>query len=217
MAAIIDRANARDPWAESVRQISFRYGMPVSRILELLGHPGCARIGAAEAPPSEIAIAKLQELDRTLEMSCAANWIQRIRESSGAEALFDNELRFLAVSRQGRTLTDAAGKQLELPEAYFRGRLYRDVLPTSDSLLADDEPGLDGLRRLGLFEGRITGAQIELDMRFDLHVLKCIMEIWAVQTMDRGILAHSQIHRLPLVSGEAPTRTGIVVHSVRLH
>lgn len=217
MAAIIDRANACDPWAESLRQISFRYGMPVSHILELLGHHGCARADAIDALPDAIAIAKLQELDRALEMSSAVSWIQRIRGSSGTEALFDDELRFLAVSRQGRTLTDATGKQLELPETYFCGRRYRDVLPTSDSLLANGEPGLDGLKRLGLFDGRITGAQIELDMRFDIHVLKCIMEIWAIQTIDRGILAHSQIHRLPCAAGEIPTQPGIVVHSVRLH
>lgn len=175
-----------------VRENSFRHGLP------------------------ETNVAQLRRLERDLQLGGAATWASRVRSAFGAEALFDAEFRFLAVSKAGRTTTSQGGDAKEHPEWVFLGKRYADLLPVRKSLLDDDYLGFEGLRARGFFEGRMLGTQIHLEMNFGFHFLNCVMELWAVRTSDKGILAHSLIHPteryMPTVA--AP---GIEVFSVKYH
>jgi hypothetical protein len=164
----------------------------------------------------ESKVAQLRRLERDLQLGGAGAWIRRVRSAFGAEALFDPEFRFLAVSKSGRTTTSQEGDVKEHPEWIFLGKRYTDLLPVRKSLLDDGYLGFEGIRARGFFEGRMLGAQIHLELNFGFHFLNCVMELWAVRTLDKGILAHSIIHptgqNTPSV---APM--GIDVFSVKYH
>ena len=196
-----------------IRGISFRHGLPESRIVQLAGG---SMMGGPIHGGETVASTKLLRLERQLQIGGSAAWVRRVNSAFGAEALFDQEFRFLAVSKAGRTATSPDGTAIEFPESVFAGTRYLDLLPVQKSLLGDDYDGFDGLHARGFFEGRMLGAQIHLELNFGFHFLNCVMELWAVRTVDKGILAHSLIHpteqKTPSVA--AP---GIEVFSVKYH
>jgi hypothetical protein len=122
-------------------------------------------------------------------------WETRVETAFGAEALFDREFRFLAVSKAGRTLKARDGGELELPKDFFVGTRFVDLLPGKPSFLGDGRPGLSGLAERGFFSGEMVGLQLQMEMNLGFHFLKGTMEFWAVKTSDRGIVVHSKIHR----------------------
>jgi hypothetical protein len=214
MQAESEQADPFETIAGDISRVSFRYGIPESQVRSLLNDPSttsseCMAGRGGQSAPAE----RLERLIKTIERTGAEYWTFRVRNSAGAEALFDREMRFLAVSKRGRTLRSAGGSDVELPERVFVGTRYLDLLPTRDSLLGDAHPGLDGLIGMGFFDGAMSGVQLRLEMNFGFHAIFCDMEIWAVRTLDRGILGHSQIHQLDAnkFSVEAP---GVKVHSV---
>jgi hypothetical protein len=164
----------------------------------------------------ETNVAQLPRLERDLQIGGAAAWVSRVRSAFGLEALFDPDFRFLAVSKAGRTTTSIEGITFEHPESIFAGRRYIDLLPVRKSLLGDGYDGFEGLRARGFFQGRMLGAQIHLELNFGFHFLNCVMELWAVRTVDKGILAHSLIHptEQKTPSAGAP---GIEIFSVAYH
>jgi hypothetical protein len=167
-----------------IRDLSFRHGVTESRIRQLLD----ADIGALDETH------RFSRLEKALNVAGSAAWRHRVDNAHGAEALFDHEFRFRAVSRAGRTVTSVQGEQVALPRSAFIGVRHCELIPSKTSYLGDGQEGFEGLRDRGFFEGRMLGIQIALEMNFGFHFLDCIMEIWAIQTPDTGIWAHSQLH-----------------------
>lgn len=213
MTAAEDRAAVIGAMADDIRRMSFRHGVPAAQIEALLKGAQAGERALDLWTDLDASTDGLAKLDYRMALSGSRFWIDRVRNSSGIEALFDPDLRFLSVSRMGRTLTIPGGGDYELAEALLLGRRFAAMLPTQDSFLGDDQPALDGLKARGLFDGKVAGVQIRLDLNFGFHVLSCEMDVWAVHTWDRGILGHSTMHRLDRAPTE-PIASGVTVHAV---
>lgn len=193
-----------------IQRMSFRHGVPEARLREILDD------GRKTPPDFETAqnyAESLRRLDRSLEIGGTSAWIRRVDSAFGAEALFDEEFRFLAVSRAGRTISSVSGVKLELPRTIFVGTRYASLLPSNVSFLDDSYPGFEGLRDKGFFRGKMLGLQVDLEMNFGFHFIRCIMEVWAIRTPDRGVLGHSQIHSQETKRPSLAT-PGVQVYSV---
>lgn len=212
-----DRAYSAESRTRKIRELAFRHGVPECKMQELVAAhttTDCTAVcGQTGVDPWTSGLLKVE---KSLQFGGSAAWAQRVKHASGAEALFDQDFRFVAVSREGRTVTAADGTKTEFAESVFLGMRYVDLLPERASLLNDGREGFDGLYDLGFFKGRMLGAQIHLSMNFGFHFLSCVMELWAVHTPDKGILAHSRI--LPL-DAENPVASaqGVRVFSVHYH
>jgi hypothetical protein len=184
-------------YGEAVRAVAFRHGLTERRFEELLAAQRRRSQRADETnggQAANVTMGELSALDRSLQFGGAGAWARRIRSASGREALFDRDFRFLSVSQAGRTMTPCDGPAIELPERAFLGVSYATLLPATVSLLRDSEPGFDGLKERGFFRGKFMGVRIRVELNYGFHFLSGIMEVWAVQTLDQGILAHSLIH-----------------------
>jgi hypothetical protein len=219
----MDRTNhsvSRTASAEELRRVAFRHGVSETRLIQILAdrrrEANRDWSGDVRRSIGPIGHEELANIDRSLQIAGAAAWSRRVKHATGAEALFDRNFRFVAVSQSGRTLSTLDGDRTELPEDVFIGTRYGDLLPVRTSLLGDEKPGFDGLHDKGFFSGRLLGVQIHLEMNFGVHHINCIMELWAVQTPDQGILAHSTLHPKP-VAGPAAKSQGLNVFSVVYH
>jgi hypothetical protein len=190
------RGDARE-LAALLREYCAQYGISESRLLALAGMT-FASIGQIDRLPAKDlgdCRRRAATLDLELRLNSFAAWADRIDRSSGIEALFDQQLRFLAISDAGRVLQPRNGRTNVIPRESFLGHPYPVVLPGAVSACGGFLFGVARQDWDKLLAGEFAGLQLALEINFPFHHLQGIIEFWPVKTFDRGNLLHSIIHR----------------------
>jgi hypothetical protein len=194
----MDRASAAAiSLTATLQRYCAQYGISESRIRALVGSTCASLDQIIETPAPELAAFRLRAsaLELELRLNSAATWAQRVRHSSGMEALFDRDLRFLAVSHGGKVLTPLAGDAAEMPESAMIGQAYFNLLPDALSRCGQYLFGVSRADWQKLASGALTGLQLELELNYPFHHMRGVMEFWPILTADHVRLLHSVIHR----------------------
>jgi DNA-binding XRE family transcriptional regulator len=165
------------------------------------------------APLSDTVGARVRHLRRQLAHAGFESWKFRVARGGAPELLLDRALRIVTVSPT--MLTQHAfeeGSDMRLEWTTFVGRHVNDILPSLDcNLLLTHGTGLAELHDIGFFQRRVRCVRICAELNFGTFVRHGVGEIWPVDTIDAGVVAHLILHP-NRVAKTMQRPAGVVVH-----
>lgn len=124
-------------------------------------------------------------------------WKQRVDAAYGVELLVMPDLTVVAASKRACEAPQrGTGKMIPIRREILIANNYGDILPGNNvSMTCDGEPGFHGLKRSGLFEGKLRGHQCKAEIAFGPYAIDGVWEMWSVSTPDAGYVGHAVLHR----------------------
>lgn len=153
-----------------------------------------SRWEAGQQVPDPHSQATLRAVLGEADLGSKKIWTERVRRSSGIEALLDSSLVFLSVSAGL-----AAG--VDMTEESMIGRPYAKFLPAGRPMLVEKAV------REGFFEGAHARLHYVAEINYGPLVYNVAADIWPVATSDAGILMH--VVYTPISGPQTPGHEGL--------